>query len=144
MPVEENNQQSQVPDGGATAASEDSGKPVELVPGQEPPVTPQTPVSAETKDLRIVITSNDEDTLVGMQQGGCDPLFYHVKDLAGAVKSIPKLLEMARQKWATDPQYPKTTITPPAPTKPAAAAGASHTKTATAKPSASKLQDQMF
>jgi hypothetical protein len=139
MPVKENGQQNQVPDSGTTAAAESAEKPIELVPGQEPPVALQTPVPADAKDLRIVITSNDEDTLVGMQQTGCDPVFYHVKDLAGAVKSIPKLLEMARYKWATDPRYPKTTIPPPAPTKPAATAATA----ATAKPSAS-TQDRMF
>ena len=124
--------------------------PVELgaqAPGTATPEETEKPKPNPEVDIKIVITSNTKGTMIGLQKTNCDPQFYQVKDLAGAVKGIPVFLDMAEKVWTVTPQYPKAQPAPaPAPSKPAAAKTkpATSSAPAAAKPAESKLQDAMF
>jgi cell division septation protein DedD len=72
--------------------------------------------------MKIVITASKSSITIGLQKADCDPQFYQVKDLLGAVKGIPVFLGMATKVWAKSPRYPKAVEVAPAAMKPAASA----------------------
>ena len=51
-----------------------------------------------------------------VQSPNCDPVYKTMKGtLAAAVKQITGLVREAKQKWSTDPKYPKADLPEPPP-----------------------------
>jgi hypothetical protein len=59
------------------------------------PATTAEPVTEIPSEMKIVITASKSSIMIGLQKADCDPQFYQVKDLLGAVKGIPVFLGMA-------------------------------------------------
>ena len=67
-------------------------------------------------ELKIVVTIRGNRAFVGIQAPECDPVLYLVEgDLPAIMGGIPGLVEQAREKWASNPRYPKceTKLEPP-------------------------------
>lgn len=125
-----------------------TGAPVELTPENTPGPAAPRPAAVLSDDIRIVITRNKGDVMIGLQRADCDPQFYQVKDLEAAVKGIPAFLGMADKVWLVNPKNPKAPEPPPAPkqvvvpaNKAVSTAGKPAAKPATEAP---KVQPPMF
>ena len=103
------------------------------VPGPVP-----TPVPTSTEALKIVIQLRPPHAMIGVSQPGKDPHLVSLEmldaqDLAHVLEQVPKIVEVARARFETTPQYPKYTGPAPAPRAPAAPRAA---RTPPARPTA--------
>ena len=61
-----------------------------------------------SEDLKIVIALKGTVASVGVQAPDCDPVFSMVEgDLPAVLESVPGVVEEAREKWGSNPRYPK-------------------------------------
>ena len=85
--------------------------------------------SVKTKpsnELKVVIIIKADKIMIGVQSPDCDPVYETLTGtLAGALKRIPKLVEGAKEKWATNPRNPEANLPKP---KPAATPARTPTK----------------
>ena len=76
----------------------------------------ETEEAKQSEELKVVIIINDNGAMLGVQATDCDPVYKTLKgDLAAALKQVPKLVEEAKQKWDTNPRYPKAVMPEPPP-----------------------------
>ena len=69
-----------------------------------------------TESMKINIIIKGEHILVGIQATDCDPIITPIQGtLANALERMPELVEEAKQRWQTNPHYPKTTVPEPTP-----------------------------
>jgi len=100
-------------------------------------------MSDETKQLKVIITIQGTKVSVGIQQTGCDPVFFKKEGTLGDIlAAIPEYFLAAGQKWETSPRYPKTEV--PAPPPAASAATSVNRPAAAAAPAKAKIQTPMF
>lgn len=88
----------------------------EAAPEAAAPSPPTT-----TDELKVVIIMKADKFMVGVQSPDCDPVYTTITgSLAAALKKVPPLVKEAREKWATNPRYPKADLpAPPPPVTPA-------------------------
>lgn len=125
MPDEENMVNNSLSKEGEAPGNGLPDGPIELVPevNPNPPATEAKPIvqvkpvdlKNYTTDIKIVVTVSKNSVMIGLQKSECDPRFYQVKDLEGAIKGIPVFLDMAEKSWAANPKFPKTTTVIPTP-----------------------------
>jgi len=150
--------ESGVPENNVTIAS--VGAPT-LAAAAVPAAATQTPAAqaaeaptpapaAETKkkdagDLKIVILLKEDRALIGVQAPDCDPIYETVlgTELDEVLASVPNLLKIAKDRWATNPRNPKAEIPPPPP-RATPAASTTSSKKATATAPAAPLQRNFF
>ena len=111
----------------------------------------ETPTPTETtpptESLKVVIQMRPPHAIVGVSQPGKDPHvvsleMLNVQDLEQVLAQVPAVVELARIRWETAPQYP--TYTRPAPPPPApraaraAAPPATRTRRGAAQPAAAQ------
>jgi len=101
----------------------------------EPEAAPEP--TKPTNEMKVVIVIKDANILLGVQSPDCDPVYKTVKGtLAVALKQVPVLVKEAKEKWATDPMYPKADLPEPPPSQaPARTPVASKPSTPKAQPS---------
>jgi len=59
-------------------------------------------------EVKVVISLKGNKGSIGIQSPKCDPVFTTFDgDLGLALERVPGLVGEARQKWNTNPQYPK-------------------------------------
>ena len=67
-------------------------------------------------EMKIVIVLKGENVMLGVQSPDCDPVYTTLKGtLAAALKKVPKLVAEAKQKWDSNPRYPKADLPTPEP-----------------------------
>lgn len=111
----------------------------EEVESQEPEAETQEaeekPEAKQSDEMKIVIILKGENVMLGVQSPDCDPVYTTMKGtLAAALKKLPKLVEEAKQKWDSNPRYPKADLPTPPPA-PAPARTPSAPKPKPAQPS---------
>jgi len=69
------------------------------------------------EQMKVVITLKGNKGSIGIQSPDCDPvLSIHEGDLQALLEMVPAMVEEARQRWDSNPRYPKTKheLKPPA------------------------------
>ena len=85
-------------------------------------------------EVKVVIALKGNKGSIGVQSPKCDPVFTTFDgDLGLALERVPELVEEARQKWDTNPTYPKCETPLPSQTQPIPRP-APHQATSTAQP----------
>lgn len=100
----------------AQKMANETGVPTEVKPAGiivEPGEKP-----AAVKELKIVLIVKNNRALIGVQSPDCDPVYETMDgDLAAALPWVPKTVEMAKLRWATNKRNPKADLPkPPIPT----------------------------
>ena len=74
-------------------------------------------------EFKVIIIMKADSLLLGVQSPDCDPVYKTFKGtMADALQQTPALIEEAKQKWATNPRYPKANLPEPPPAPPTRAA----------------------
>lgn len=75
-----------------------------------------SPTPKPSNELKVVINMKDDRIMIGAQSPDCDPVYETLTGtLAAALKRIPKLVEGAKEKWATNPRNPEANLPKPKP-----------------------------
>lgn len=71
-------------------------------------------------EMKIVITLKENRGSIGVQSPDCDPVFVTFEgDLEQALEKVPGLVIEARQRWDSNPRYPRCEHPLPPQTAPA-------------------------
>jgi len=87
----------------------------------EPADAEEKPTEPKSNEMKILIAIDEENIMVGVKRTDTDPIFTKIEGgLDAALQQVPKLIEDAKEKWATSPRNPKADLPePPAPVTPA-------------------------
>jgi hypothetical protein len=92
-----------------------------------------------SEEIKVVIALKENRGSIGVQSTDCDPVFLTFEgDLGLALERVPGLIAEARQKWDSNPRYPKCETPLPSQTPPAQPASRP------ARQAASTAQPNMF
>ena len=84
-------------------------------------------------EIKVVIVLKEDRGSIGVQSPNCDPVFDTAEGGLGAIlERVPALVEEAKQRWESNPRYPRCEtplpsqqITPRGPQTPRTPAAAS-------------------
>jgi len=63
----------------------------------------------EKMELKVVISLKDGKATLGVQAPDCDPVFEVFEgSLEEALERVPTLVAEARERWDSNPRYPRT------------------------------------
>ncbi len=75
-----------------------------------------SPKPKPSNELKVVIIIKKDKIMIGVQSPDCDPVYETLTGtLTAALKRIPKLVEGAKEKWATNPRNPEANLPKPKP-----------------------------
>jgi len=70
-------------------------------------------------EMKIVIVLKGDRGAVGVQAQNCDPIFATMQgDLNAILERVPGLVAEAKQRWESNPRYPKCESPLPTPQTP--------------------------
>ena len=96
-------------------------------------------------ELKIVILTKGNAGSIGVQSPDCDPFFVMVEGgLEAILTSVLEVVAAARQKWESNPKYPKCEMPLPSQAQPATAQTTARPAPQPRTPAAPKPQPQMF
>ena len=96
-------------------------------------------------ELKIVILTKGNAGSIGVQSPDCDPFFVMVSDgLEAILTSVPEVVAAARQKWESNPKYPKCETALPSLAQPVMAQTTARSAPQPKTLVAPKPQPQMF
>jgi len=73
-----------------------------------------------SREMKIVITLRENRGSIGIQSPDCDPVFCTFEgNLEQALERVPELVSQARQRWDSNPRYPRCEHPLPPQTAPA-------------------------
>jgi hypothetical protein len=108
---------------------------------------------SDVKELKIVIVVKGQASTCGIQQTGCDPIFFTSSDggISGVISHLDDNINICINRWITSPRAPRA-ILPEKPIPPQPAASTSPAKPPTytppkpavASPPKPKIQPSMF
>jgi len=93
-----------------------------------------------SEEIKVVVALKENRGSIGVQSPDCDPIFLTFEgDLGLALERVPGLVAEARQRWESNPRYPKCETPLPSQAPPAQPAPRSASRQA-----ASTAQPPMF